>query len=267
MINIENKNKIDIYNKKVTVIGLGLSGIGAAKLANHLGAKVFASDINSNIEIGTNALRLMQNQHIAIETGIHSSKIFHSDLWILSPGIAKDSHLVKKAVKKNIPIVSEIEFASWYTNSKIIAITGSNGKTTTAHVLYEMCQTKNINVIMAGNMGISFSESVLSEIIEPKKTVYILEISSFQLEFTKHLCPYIALYTNISEDHIDRHHSMSEYIAMKLRLVKNFKNGSLVIYNQDDNILTNAFANKKINKNTFSIKSNDTIFQINNRLF
>ena len=264
MINIENKNKIDIYNKKITVIGMGLSGIGAAKLANHLGAKVFASDINSNIEISTNALKLMQKHHIAIETGIHSSKIFNSDLWILSPGIAKDSHLVKKAIKKNIPIVSEIEFASWYTNSNIIAITGSNGKTTTAHILYEMCQTKNINIIMAGNMGISFSESVLNEIKDPKKTVYILEISSFQLEFSKHFCPYIALYTNITEDHIDRHHSMSEYIAMKLRLVQNFKKGNLVIYNQDDKILTNAFINKKINKKTFSIKSNDTIFQINN---
>ena len=136
MINTQNHNTVDIFDKKIAVLGLGLSGLGAAKLANHLGARVMVSDSNPNKKTSKDALLLMQSHHIAIETGIHSPEIYKADLWIVSPGIPKDSPIVQIAQEKKIPIISEIEFASWYTSSKIIAITGSNGKTTTAHILY-----------------------------------------------------------------------------------------------------------------------------------
>ena len=116
-------------NKRVTVIGLGISGKAVSILANHLGAIVYASDSGSSKEITSNALELMHNYHIASETGIHSNKIYDSDLWIISPGVSADSKIVNEAIYQNIPIVSEIEFASWFTKSPIIGITGSNGKT------------------------------------------------------------------------------------------------------------------------------------------
>ena len=183
MININNKSKINIRDKKITVIGLGVSGKAAAILANHLGAIVFVSDINSTEEVISNAMELMTFHHIATETGIHSQKIYNTDLWIISPGISTDLKIFKIANKHNIPIISEIEFASWYTKSPIIGITGSNGKTTTTQILYNMCQTNEINGVMAGNIGVPFSECVLEEILKPnKKLLYLLEISSFQLE-------------------------------------------------------------------------------------
>ena len=167
MINIKNTEEIDLRDKRVTVLGLGLSGTEAAKLANHLGARVFASDSSAEEKVCSHSMELMHSHHIASETGIHSDKIYDADLWIISPGISKNTDIVKKATKNGIPIISEIEFASWYTNAPIIAVTGSNGKTTTCHMLSKMCNTDQTNSIMAGNMGIPFSERVLNNIKNP----------------------------------------------------------------------------------------------------
>ena len=181
MIDISNRKKINIRDKKVTVIGLGTSGTAAATLANYLGARVFGSDPSENFQVSNNALYLLNN-HIASETGLHSDKIYDADLWIISPGVPNDADIIKKAQGRGIPIVGEIEFASWYTDSPIVAVTGSNGKTTTVNILSEMCQSENVQSIMAGNMGIPFSERVLEEIKKPKQNLaYILEISSFQM--------------------------------------------------------------------------------------
>ena len=169
MIQYSNKNNIKIYDKKITVIGLGISGKAAAQLANYLGAKVFASDSGDNKAVNSNAMDLMQH-HIASETGIHSDQIFDSDLWIISPGVPKDCKIVKKALGKGIPIVSEIEFASWFTKTPIIAITGSNGKTTTTNIISQMCNTDNLNGIIAGNFGASGQSCVAgSRVIVEKK--------------------------------------------------------------------------------------------------
>ncbi len=138
MIDISIRKDINIRDKRVSVIGLGLSGTEAAKLANHLGAIVFASDESMNERVCAHSMELMHTHHIASETGIHSDKIYDADLWIMSPGIPKDSEIVLKAAQKKIPIVGEIEFASWFLNDPIIAITGTNGKTTTSHLLYNM---------------------------------------------------------------------------------------------------------------------------------
>ena len=201
MIDIQKKENITLRDKRVTVIGLGISGVEAAKLADYHGARVFVSDLSSGEMVNSHAMDLMHKHHIASETGIQSDKIYDADLWVISPGISKDNEIVSEAIRKGIPIVGEIEFASWFTRSPIIAITGSNGKTTTAHALSQMCQNKDVNGVMAGNMGLPFSERVLNEILTPdKKRLYILEVSSFQMEFTKHFSPDFVIYTNISED-------------------------------------------------------------------
>ena len=265
MINIQEKENIILRDKRVTVIGLGISGVEAAKLANYHGARVFASDSSSNEMINAHAMDLLHKHHISSETGIQSEKIYDADLWIVSPGVSKNNDIVLKAIKKGIPIVGEIEFASWFTDSKIIAITGSNGKTTTAHMLSEMCQSKNINGVMAGNMGLPFSERVLSEILTPEKNIfYILEVSSFQMEFTKHFSPDFAIYTNISQDHLDRHNTMEEYIQVKMELTKNLKKEGYIIYNRDDVELHKGLKNNLSQKQSFSTVREDTLFFLDN---
>ena len=265
MIDIQKRKHITLRDKRVTVIGLGISGVEAAKLANYHGARVFASDLSSSEMINTHAMDLMHRHHIPSETGLQSDKIYDADLWVLSPGISKNNEIVLEAVRKGIPIVGEIEFASWFTDSPIIAITGSNGKTTTAHALSQMCQTKDINGVMAGNMGLPFSERVLNETLTPDKNrLYILEVSSFQMEFTKHFSPDLALFTNISEDHMDRHNTMKEYIQLKMELAKNLKKEGFIIYNRDDNELHKALKNNSIQKQTFSTTSKETLFYLDN---
>ena len=265
MINIQKREQIILRDKRVSVIGLGISGVEAAKLADYHGARVFASDLRSNEMINTHAMDLMHKHHIPSETGIQSDKIYDADLWVVSPGISKNSDIISKAIEIGIPIVGEIEFASWFTDSPIIAITGSNGKTTTAHILSDMCQNKNINGVMAGNMGLPFSERVLNEILKPEgNRVYILEVSSFQMEFTKHFSPDFAVYTNISPDHLDRHNTMEEYIQLKMDLTKNLKKEGYIIYNEDDDLLHKALKNNPSKKQTFSTSRKDTLFFLEN---
>ena len=263
MIELKKYNSETILNKRITVIGLGISGKAVSILANQLGAIVYASDSNSSKEIISNAMELMHDHHIATETGIHSNKIYDSDLWIVSPGVSAKSLIIKEAYHNNIPIVSEIEFASWFTKFPIIGITGSNGKTTTTYILKQMFNKSQTVGVVGGNIGIPFSECILKEISQPsKKLVYLLEISSFQLEFISSFRPNLSIYTNISEDHLDRHHSMQEYVKMKLRLVENCKKNNTIVFNEDDDTLKSVFQNSPLKKSTYGIKSSNHNFYI-----
>ncbi len=265
MIKLEKYNRGNIIDKRITVIGLGVSGKAASILANQLGAIVYASDSNSSEEIVSNAMELMHDHHIATETGIHTNKIYDSDLWIVSPGVSAKSIIIKEAYNKNIPIVSEIEFACWFTKFPIIGITGSNGKTTTTYILNQMFKTSQSVGVIGGNIGISFSECILKEILQPSKNlVYLLEISSFQLEFISSFRPYLSIYTNIAEDHLDRHYSMQEYVKMKLRLLENCKKNNTVVFNEDDDTLKSIFHNSLLKKSTFGIKSSNHTFYLKN---
>jgi len=263
MINISVREKINIRDKRVTVIGLGLSGVGTAKLASHLGARVFASDSSDSKQVSAHAMELMHSNHIASETGLHTEKIYDADLWVISPGVPKNADIVIKAQETNIPIVGEIEFTSWFTESPIVAVTGSNGKTTTSYILAKMCQSKNNHAVMAGNMGIPFSERVLDEIKTLDETrVYILEVSSFQMEFINHFSPTIAVYTNLSIDHLDRHGSMEEYLKMKLRMIQNMDQDDCVVYNGDDPELVSAVENRPFRMQPFSTTRSDTLYTL-----
>tara|TARA_B100001250_G_scaffold227220_1_gene194996 strand:- start:2274 stop:3632 length:1359 start_codon:yes stop_codon:yes gene_type:complete len=256
---------VDLRNKRITVIGLGLSGTSSAILANYLGAIVFVSDSGANKSIHKNALKLMSLHHIASETGSHTDRIYDAELWIISPGISKNSEIVKKANNKNIKSISEIEFASKYTLNPIIAVTGSNGKTTTCNMLNSMLNGSGVKPILSGNLGVPFSKTVLQQLKNPSKNVYfILEVSSFQLEKIEHFKPNYAVFTNISPDHLDRHDTMSEYIKMKLRLTKNISHNDYIIYNQDDTILNQIFINKNLKKITYSLKKDSNGYSVKN---
>ena len=263
-MNIHDRATIEIRGKKIVILGLALSGAAAAKLAVRQGADVFVSDNQDTLALqGT--LTDLKALGILGELGQHSDHIYDADLWIISPGIAQDSELVQKAQSNDIPIVSEIEFSSWFTEAPILAITGSNGKTTTAHLLAEMIQTDDLHGALAGNVGIPFAEMVLEDLGNPDpKRVWVLEISSFQMEFIEHFKPYIAIFLNITPDHLNRYPSMKEYIAAKMNMWSRQTAEDFIVYNADDTILVEEIAESTSRKIAFGLGHHpEAIFQPN----
>ena len=260
MLNISNKN---LLNKKITIIGLKKSGYAATILGHELGANIFVSEIDNDLEIITNKNNLIK-KGIDVETGNHSKLVYDADFWVISPGVPNDIEIIKQAKALNIPIIGEIEFASRFTSTPIIAVTGSNGKSTTVNILYSMLKTDKLQPILAGNIGIPFSEKVFEELKNPDLgNIYILEISSFQLEFIEQFRAMICVYLNISPDHLDRHENMDKYLKMKLKMIKNHKKDDTVVYNNDDPILDVAFNDYLLEKIPFSISNQTPFFGVN----
>tara|TARA_Y100001970_G_scaffold55466_1_gene70281 strand:+ start:6917 stop:8293 length:1377 start_codon:yes stop_codon:yes gene_type:complete len=264
-MNIETKNQININDSRIAVLGLGKSGEGAAHLANYLGANVIVSDNNINPQI-KNKSKNLELMGIEVELGEHTKNILNADLWIISPGISQEKQIFHEAKSNGIPIISEVEFASWYTSDPIISVTGSNGKTTTVHLIYQMCDFKPMNPILVGNIGTSFSSAILNDLKNKQKNrLYILEVSSFQMEAIMHFKPFISLLLNITPDHLDRYPSMAEYTQAKLNMIKNQTDKDHIVYNIDDKILSRRIDPNQSNSQGFSIsESNQTIFYIKN---
>ena len=263
-MNIKDRDKIEIKGKKVVVLGLALSGVSAATLAIYKGADVFVSD-QGNSESLTDSFNELKKIGSKGEIGKHSDKIYDADLWVISPGIPQNSKLIENAIVKKIPVVSEIEFASWYTEAPIIAITGSNGKTTTAHILEKMVQSDELHGLMAGNVGIPFSKMVLNDLKNPdSKRIWILEISSFQMEFIVHFKPFVSIFLNITPDHLNRYNSMKEYLAAKMNMWSNQSKDDFIVYNVEDNILVEEIAESTSRKIAFGLNYHpEAIFQPN----
>lgn len=215
---------------RIVILGAGESGVGAALLAQQQGYGVFVSDGGPIKEIYKIAL---QKSNIEFEEGQHTeSKILLADEVIKSPGISEKNELIKKIRAKGIPVISEIEFAYRYKgNSKIIAITGSNGKTTTTSLIYHMCKLGGLDCALVGNIGYSFAMQIATD----PKPLYVAEISSFQLDDIKTFRPDVAVLTNITEDHLDRYdYNIQNYIDSKFRIVENQQEGDVFIYCLDD---------------------------------
>jgi len=231
--------------KKMIILGGGESGVGAALLAKQKGYDVFLSDAGSLKEIYRNDLN---NAGIEWEEGGHDEeKILSADEIMKSPGIPEKNELVKKIRLKGIPVISEIELAYRYANdSKIIAITGSNGKTTTTSLIYHILKTGGIDAALVGNIGESFAKQVA---LDPKP-VYVVEVSSFQLDDIISFKPYIAVLTNITEDHLDRYdYKFENYIKSKFRITENQQQSDYFIYNEDDEVTMNYLNQFKIHSN------------------
>jgi len=260
-----NRFKNDISNKRITIIGLQKSGYASAILGNELGATIFVSELNINEDI-INKKNNLNEKGIKVEIGIHSRLIYKADIWIISPGVPKNVNIIIEAIKLKIPIISEIEFASYFTMLPIIAVTGSNGKSTTVSILYSMLNTKHLNPILAGNIGTPFSEQVLKERNDPGLgNIYILEVSSFQLEHIESFKPNISVYLNISPDHLDRHQNMKQYLNAKLELIKNQKSNDAVVFNEDEKIFKSSFNNLPCKTVSFSILNKASFFHINGK--
>jgi UDP-N-acetylmuramoylalanine--D-glutamate ligase len=217
-------------NKKIIILGAAESGIGAAILAKQQGFDVFVSDGGDIKEHYKNDLI---KYDIDFEENKHSEEIiFSANEIIKSPGIPEKNELIKKIRAKKISIISEIEFAYRYKgNSKVIAITGSNGKTTTTTMVYHICTVANLNSAVCGNIGHSFAKQIA---LEPKE-YYVIEVSSFQLDDIVTFKPDIAILTNITEDHLDRYeYKVENYIKSKFNITKNLNQNDAFIYCQDD---------------------------------
>jgi len=255
--------------KRIVVLGAGESGVGAARLAKTKGYQVFVSDKG---RIKKDAQSVLINNEIEWEEGKHSEPlILNADEIIKSPGIPDNVPLLVKAREKGIPVISEIEFAYRFTNAKIIAITGSNGKTTTTMLTYHIFKNAGKDVGMAGNIGKSMAGLLVD--IDPEYLV--LELSSFQLDGTIDFKPDIAILLNITPDHLDRYdYKFGNYIDSKMKLIQNQGAEDVLIYNADDDVIREAMEKldvrskkypfsltKKIDKGAYT-KNETVIFNI-----
>jgi len=232
-------------SKKFVILGGGESGAGAAILARKQGYEVFLSDGGLLKEQYRN--ELLQN-NIAFEEGKHSEEIvLAADEIMKSPGIPEKNELVKKIRAKGIPVISEIELAYRYKGeSRIIAITGSNGKSTTTSLIYHICKSGGMDCALVGNIGYSFAKQVA----EDPKPLYVAEISSFQLDDIKDFRPDVAVLLNITEDHLDRYeYKFENYIRSKFNITKNQRPEDTFIYCADDPVITQFMKENPLHSN------------------
>jgi UDP-N-acetylmuramoylalanine--D-glutamate ligase len=240
-------------SRRIAILGAGESGVGCAILAQKEGYDVFVSDYGP---IMPDYEKMLEMNAISYEANQHSEeKILNADIVMKSPGIPEKAEIIKKIRDKNIPVISELEFAYPYAKGKIIGITGSNGKTTTTHLLYHIFQTAGYKVGMAGNVGISFALMVAKD----PKDIYIIEISSFQLDDIKDFKNDVAILLNITPDHLDRYeYKMENYVRSKFKITNHHTERDLFIYCADDEETMKYFeANKHHIKSKhipFSIK-------------
>ena len=216
---------------RIVVLGGGESGVGSAVLAKAKGYDVFLSDMG---KITQEYADVLQEWNIPYEQGRHTEElILNADEIIKSPGIPATAPMVKKIAERGIDIISEIEFAGRYDSARKICITGSNGKTTTTSLIYHLLKEAGLNVGLGGNIGKSYAYQVATE----KHDIYVLELSSFQLDNVYDFKADIAIITNITPDHLDRYdHKMENYVKSKFRITRNMSSDDCFIFCSDDEI-------------------------------
>ena len=218
--------------KKIVVLGAAESGAGAAVLAKKEGFEVFVSDMST---IKDRYKKLLDDHQIAWEEGHHTEeRILDADEVIKSPGIPDEAPMIQKIIAKGIHIISEIEFAGRYTTSKMICITGSNGKTTTTSLIYHIFKSAGYDAGLAGNIG----RSLALQVAEDPHEYYIIELSSFQLDNMYDFRADVAVLLNITPDHLDRYqNNMQNYVDSKMRIIQNQTPSDAIIYWNDDPII------------------------------
>lgn len=258
--------------KKLVILGAGESGVGAAILGKKEGYDVFVSDGGT---IADNYKKILEDYKIRFESGKHEEVFNHQPTLIVkSPGISEKTELVQHFLKKNIPVISEIEFAGKYknANSKMICITGSNGKTTTTLLTYHLLKTAGLDVGLGGNVGMSLARQVAEEPHE----YYVVELSSFQLDGMYDFVADIAILLNITPDHLDRYdYKFENYVASKFRIAQNQTSKNSFVINKDDEVINSFFTGKNFGGKTFLISNianansvsneHEIVFEIENK--
>ncbi|MFM2017201.1 MAG: hypothetical protein RL007_857 [Bacteroidota bacterium] len=240
--------------KRLVIIGAGESGTGTAVLAKKMGYDVFVTDKSA---IKQKYKDVLLNLGIEWEELTHTEeKVLNADEVVKSPGIPSKVSLIVKLRENGIPVISEIEFASRYTNAKMICVTGSNGKTTTASLIYHILKKANYNVALGGNVGHSFAKLVA----EGNYEYFVLELSSFQLDDMYAFRAHVAIITNITPDHLDRYeYDVNKYAAAKMRIIQNQTPEDALIWCKDDEISAREIAGRKITARQFPFSIHEKI--------
>ena len=240
-----------LRNRKITVIGAARSGVAVASLLQDEGAQVFVSDKGQTEKLKAEAQALSQ-AGIAWEIGQHTDRVYDCSLMVVSPGVPSNAPVVLEAQKRGIKIVSEVEVASWYCRSPIVAVTGSNGKTTTTTLIGRILGDAKKKHAVAGNIGTAFSSVVLGL---AETDIAVLEISSFQLDHCETFRPRISIILNVTQNHMDRYgNSMERYASAKARIFMNQVGDDVLLYNADDPWTAKIVPTARCRKITFSIQ-------------
>lgn len=222
---------MEVKGKKYSIIGGGISGIAVSTLLRKYGAEVFISEKSNSAEKQAE-LEKLSEAGITWEMGRHStSQIVSADAIVVSPGVFPSAPLLFAALQRNVPMYSEVEVAYWFCNSPIIGITGTNGKTTVTTLLGRILQNSGMNAVVAGNIGTPFSAVVDTS---PRPDIFVLELSSYQLERIDTFHVRMAIILNISPDHLERYRDMDEYAKAKFKITRNQTSEDYFIYNSDD---------------------------------
>ncbi len=246
--NRENRKRLK--GVRVTVLGAARSGLALARLLSDHGAQVFLSDQRSagEVEISVTAL---EKRGIRCEFGGHSPKILEADLMAISPGIPITVPAVQSALQARLPVLGELEMASWFCDSPMIAVTGSNGKTTTTLLMGALLKHRYPELIVGGNIGAPLAEQVRAY---PDASVAVVEVSSFQMETIFNFHPRQAVILNLSPNHLDRYADYEAYIRAKMQVIRNLDGEDQLIYNADDPELSRRVQDSPAAKLPFSIR-------------
>ena len=220
-----------LQGKRISIIGAARSGVAVAQLLRSKGARVFVSDRQTGGKLQSQ-ISVLQSLGIEHEFGDHSERVYQADLFVTSPGVPTNSTVLQEAARRGVDIISELEVASWFCPAPVIAVTGSNGKTTTTALLGRMFGDAARDHVVAGNIGTPFSSMV--DGLNPT-AVAVVEVSSFQLDYIESFHPKVSVILNITPDHLDRYnHSFEEYAASKFRIFENQTPDDYLVYNHDD---------------------------------
>ncbi len=219
----------EVKGKRVTIIGAARSGLAAARLLSRTGATVFLTDRG---ELSDEAKQNLHEAGVAFEEGGHTDRALEADFFVISPGVPSSNELVQQALHAGLAVYSEIEAASWFCRAPVVAITGSNGKTTTTSLAGYIFTRAGRNTSVAGNIGFPFSDFALERVPED---VVVLEVSSFQLDHIAAFRPRVSVLLNITPDHLDRYdNDFGKYARSKFRILENQKDDDVLVYNHDD---------------------------------
>ncbi len=239
--------------RKVSVIGAARSGVAAAKLFKKNGFDVFLSDSTAAEKIDAKFVSEIKTAEIEHEFGGHSERVYECDLMIVSPGVPQKSKVIQTALKREIEVISEVEAASWFSKGRVIAVTGTNGKTTTTTLIGEIFKDAGFNTFVCGNIGTAFSE------IADKTnddSIVVLETSSFQLDNIKNFKPFVSVMLNITPDHLDRYDTFDDYAVSKMKISGNQDSGDHFVFNFDDELIRKSVQmNVKAKHSAFSLSS------------
>ena len=222
---------MEIVNKKISIIGAVRSGVAVARLVKKLGGFPFVSDMSDESKL-KDSINELEKESIDYETGKHSDRVYNCELMIVSPGVPNEAPVIAKAKEMKIDLIGEVEFAYRFCKGQIIAITGTNGKTTTTSLCGHVFNQSGNNTFVAGNIGLAFSEIALD--VEENEFV-VLEVSSFQLDMVEKFKPKIAMILNITPDHLNRYDNKVEnYASSKQRIYENQEKSDYLILNKDN---------------------------------